>query len=150
MLTGVDDSADALSSWFRRNPEEANRIARELECPSNAYKVSFYIGERRTFAAFSYRIAGQRKSGTVHIARRNPETRAAAERWLGALDRFEPIDVTVAPAAVTVTDIIRRADFSRFTTHTCPTPTPAVELATATTTPFRKDSSGPVCATWLL
>ncbi len=53
---------------------------------------NIFIGKSDTFAAYRYRRAGQRKGAIVHIHQRHQDARAAAERWLGELDRWEAVD----------------------------------------------------------
>ncbi|MEI7457642.1 MAG: hypothetical protein WCK93_13060, partial [Nitrosomonadales bacterium] len=92
MLEDVTDPADTLTSWFRKNPVEAKKLSEAIECPSFSYKREYSIGERRTFAPFTYRIAGNRKSATIAISKRfAPDYRQAAEKWLGTLDTWEPL-----------------------------------------------------------
>ncbi|NFV81297.1 hypothetical protein [Magnetospirillum aberrantis] len=96
----------ACKDWLRHHQEDAATLDKWAngELVEFSYSTSlleFSTKSREGWAAFKYRRGGERQSASVWIdTRQHPDPRAAAERWLGQLDRWEaaPIPMPVPEA----------------------------------------------------
>ncbi len=77
---------------------------------NNNSLLGFQANSRPDFQAFNYRREGERQGGVVLVnARRHPDPRAAAERWLGQLDRWQPVAASIpseTPARVEASRLV--------------------------------------------
>ncbi|MFA6241331.1 MAG: hypothetical protein WC655_10400 [Candidatus Hydrogenedentales bacterium] len=96
---GIGDRGfQAYRRWAADHKEEVALLDRLGGRESVRFSnVGSLLGERThshwDWSRFTYRRQGQRKGGTVWVdSSRHPDPRAAVERWLGPLDRWEPVN----------------------------------------------------------